>query len=148
MKKILAVATGGGHWNELVLLSAAFREGQVKYVTTIDGLPQIEGFDDFAIIVDGNKNKKLTTLISVFQLLNIFIKFKPDVVITTGAAAGVVAVFLGKIFRSKTIWVESIANTEQLSLSGNLVKSHVNIMLTQYKHLADGDKLQYQGKIF
>lgn len=148
MKKILAVATGGGHWNELVLLNAAFSNGHVKYVTTIDGLPQAEGFNEFSIIVDSNKNKKIATLLSAFQLMIIFIKFRPDVVITTGAAAGVVAIFLGRLFRAKNIWVESIANTEQLSLSGKLVKSHVDIMLTQYEHLADGDKLQYQGKIF
>ena len=148
MKKILAVATGGGHWSELVLLSSAFKGGHVKYVTTINGLPQAEGFDDFTIIIDGNKNKKLSILFSAVQLFIVFVKFRPDVVVTTGAAAGVVAIFLGKLFRTKNFWVESIANTEQLSLSGKLVKPYVDIMLTPYEHLADGDKLQYQGKIF
>nr|WP_274620713.1 hypothetical protein [Colwellia maritima] len=148
MKKILAVATGGGHWSELVLLKPILSRGYVKYVTTIDGLPQQEGFTDFKIVVDANKNKKLATIYSFFQFFIIFIKFRPDVVITTGAALGVIAVFVGKFFGTKNIWLESIANTERLSLSGEIAKPFVHLLLTQYEYLADNKELIYQGKIF
>jgi UDP-N-acetylglucosamine:LPS N-acetylglucosamine transferase len=147
MKRVLAVATGGGHWSELVLLHSALSCGEVKYVTTIDGLPQQEGFEDYEIITDANKHKKIATMCSVFQLLMIFIKYRPNTVITTGAAAGVVAVVLGKIFRTKNIWLESVANTEGLSLSAKLAKPFVDIMLTQHEHLADGKELIYRGSI-
>ena len=148
MKKILAVASGGGHWKELMLLKSSFEQGSVKYVTTIDGLPQEENFSNFNIVIDANKTKKLALIFSFFQIFMVYIKFRPDVIVTTGAASGVAAILFGKIFKAKTIWIDSIANADKLSLSGNLAKSMADIVLTQWEHLADGKKVLYHGAVF
>ena len=50
----------------------------------------------------------------------IYIKFRPNLVISTGAAPGVIGVVLGRLFLAKTIWVDSIANAEELSLGGKI----------------------------
>jgi UDP-N-acetylglucosamine:LPS N-acetylglucosamine transferase len=151
MKKILAVASGGGHWKELLLLKNSFDisgSSIVKYVTTLDGLPQEECFHNFEIINESNITNKLSLIVSCYQILKIYIKFRPDIVITTGAAPGIITVLFGKIFNSKTIWVDSIANADKLSLSGYLAKNVADIVLTQWEHLADGDKVLYKGSIF
>ena len=45
-------------------------------------------------------------------------RLRPDVVITTGAAPGYFAVRIGKLLGARVVWVDSIANAEELSLSG------------------------------
>jgi UDP-N-acetylglucosamine:LPS N-acetylglucosamine transferase len=146
--KILAVASGGGHWKELMLLKSVFNNNSVKYVTTLDGLPQEENIDNFNIIMESNKTKKFALIVSFFQMLKVYLLFRPNVVITTGASVGVFAVVLGNMFNAKTIWVDSIANANKLSLSGELAQKVADITLTQWEHLADGDKVIYRGAIF
>lgn len=147
MKKVLAIASGGGHWKQLILLSPAFKEANVKYVTTIDGLPQANDISNYEIVKDSNKNKKILLALTLIQILWIFIKFRPNVVVTTGAAPGLFGLLIGKIFFKKTIWIDSIANAEELSLSGKLSKKFADIVLTQWKHL-ETDKVTYKGSVF
>jgi UDP-N-acetylglucosamine:LPS N-acetylglucosamine transferase len=146
-KKILAVASAGGHWKELVLLKSAFEGCSTTYVTTLNGLPEQSGIEKYYVVRDSNQNEKLAVIYSLFQLLLIFIKIRPDLVITTGASPGVLALALGRLFFSKTIWIDSIANTEQLSLGGDLSKHFAHLTITQWEHL-EKNKIIYKGSVF
>jgi UDP-N-acetylglucosamine:LPS N-acetylglucosamine transferase len=148
-KKILAISTGGGHWSELILMIAGLNmPGEVKYVTTLDGLPQKEGFKNYSIIKDSNKNEKIAAIYSLIQVILITYQFKPNIILTTGAAPGVFAVLVGKLRGSKTIWVDSIANVERLSLSCRMILNIADIVITQWEHLADGKRVIYVGSVF
>ena len=147
MKKVLVIASGGGHWKQLMLLKPAFESQNVKYVTTINGLPEQNGIKNYSIVCDSNKNEKLRTIYSFIQLINVFVRFWPDVVITTGAAPGLLGLVLGKLFFKKTIWIDSVANAEELSLSGKISRRFADVVLTQWEQLAD-DKVQYKGSVF
>jgi UDP-N-acetylglucosamine:LPS N-acetylglucosamine transferase len=146
MKRILAVASGGGHWSELMLIREAFEGGNVKYVTTIDGLPQEQGFTDFNIVCDANETTKIAMVITLFQLLKVISTYNPHKVIATGAYVGAIAIFIGKLFRAKTIWVESIANTNKLSLSGKFAKPFCDTFVVQWPNLCDG-KSVFHGQV-
>jgi UDP-N-acetylglucosamine:LPS N-acetylglucosamine transferase len=61
---------------------------------------------------------------------------RPNVVISTGAALGCISCFLGKLIGAKVIWIDSIANVEQLSLSGRMVRYIADLFLTQWPDLA------------
>ncbi|MBT7541048.1 MAG: oligosaccharide biosynthesis protein Alg14, partial [Gammaproteobacteria bacterium] len=45
------------------------------------------------------------------------------------------------------MFIDSIANAEQLSLSGELAVSHADVMLTQWPELSDGSAIQYYGSV-
>jgi len=147
MKKILAVASGGGHWKQLMLLSPAFQNENVKYVTTLEGLPEQSNITNFSIVQDSNKSEKLKLLYTLIQVTWVFIGFRPDVIITTGAAPGLFCLFLGKLFRKRTIWIDSIANAEELSLCGKLSRMFSDKVLTQWESLAC-DAVEYKGTVF
>lgn len=147
MKKVLAIASGGGHWKQLMLLKPAFETENVKYVTTLQGLPEQNNISNFFIVKDSNKTEKVMLLVTFFQLLWIFIKFRPQVIITTGAAPGLFGLLIGKLFFRKTIWIDSIANAEELSLSGKLSQKFADIVLTQWQHLATQTVI-YKGSVF
>ncbi len=61
---------------------------------------------------------------------------RPDVVLSTGASSGYFALRMGKRLGAKTVWVDSLANVEQLSVSGTRVEPYADLWLTQWKHLA------------
>nr|WP_302675558.1 hypothetical protein [Sphingomonas faeni] len=81
-------------------------------------------------------------------LFRIFRAFDPHLVVSTGAAPGAMALLVGKMFGARTIWIDSIANSEVLSLSGRLVRPIADLRITQWQHLAEKNRsLRYLGQI-
>ena len=66
----------------------------------------------------------------------ILLRTRPDVVVTTGAAPGYFALRLGGLLGARTIWIDSIANVEELSLAGQKAGQTCDLWLTQWEHLA------------
>jgi UDP-N-acetylglucosamine:LPS N-acetylglucosamine transferase len=97
-------------------------------------------------IIDASAKTKLKLIILSFQLTKILIFERPKYIISTGAAPGAIAVLLAKLLPCKTIWIDSIANTKELSFSGKLVKNHVTIFLTQWENLVD-NKIMFKGAL-
>ena len=69
------------------------------------------------------------------------------VIISTGAAPGSFAVMLGKYFRAKTIWLDSMANVAKVSLGGERISKSVDLFLTQWPHLAKENGPYYRGSV-
>jgi hypothetical protein len=44
------------------------------------------------------------------------------------------------------VWIDSVANVEELSLSGRLASERVDLCLTQWPHLAAG-LVYYKGSV-
>jgi hypothetical protein len=72
---------------------------------------------------------------------------RPDVVITTGAAPGYFAIRFGNWLRARTIWVDSVANVDELSLSGRKAGPHADLWLTQWAHLAKPGGPRFTGSV-
>jgi N-acetylglucosaminyldiphosphoundecaprenol N-acetyl-beta-D-mannosaminyltransferase len=144
--KLLAVASGGGHWVQLLRLMPAFADLDVAFVSTLDSSEQVSG-RRFYQVIDGNRWRKLALVKMTLQLAWIVLKERPDAVISTGAAAGYVALRLGRIFSARTIWIDSIANVDELSMSGRLVRKHADLWLTQWSHLARPGGPHFAGTV-
>ena len=144
----MAVASIGGHWIQLLRIARPM-EGHYEMV-------YISTHPKCAIMVEGQKYC-LTTDFSrsdAWKLVSAFLKAiktirkeKPDAIITTGAAPGLVYLLAGKLFGRKTIWIDSIANVNRLSLSGRIAALFVSRVYTQWQHLATA-KIHYSGDIF
>jgi hypothetical protein len=146
-KKILAVASGGGHWIQLLRLRAVFEGHDVAFVT-VDRryASQVPGVR-FHVVNDATRWDKLALIRQALWVLFIVARERPAVVLSTGASVGYFALLFGKIFRARTVWIDSIANVERLSKSGELVARLADLRLTQWEHLATGDDLRYEGAV-
>lgn len=146
-KRILAVASGGGHWVQLCRLVPAFQGHQVTFLTTrISNRTQV-GRSRFLVIGDASLWHKFRLCKMALQVFWILLWERPDVIISTGAAIGYFSVRIGKLFGARTIWVDSIANVDALSLSGQHIRRHADLWLTQWPHLAGPDGPQYLGAV-
>ncbi len=146
-KRILAVASGGGHWVQLLRLRPAFVGCKVTYATVQPSYAaQVIG-DGFFSFTDATRWSRWNLFKMVLQITLITIRTRPDVVITTGAAPGVVALRVGKWLGAKTIWLDSIANVEAMSMSGRKVKNFADLRLTQWPEVAREEGCTYKGAI-
>ncbi len=147
-KHVLAVASGGGHWVQMQRVAASFAGHRITWVTTLPGYrEQVPTDDGFRVVHDANLQRKLGLVLLALQTFWTILVTRPDVVISTGAAPGYFALRFGKWFGAKTIWVDSIANVERLSVSGAKVRRFADLWLTQWPHLADDDGPEFAGAV-
>lgn len=144
--KILAVASIGGHWIQLLRLYPSLDKFEIEFVTTNLNLKSTVNGAKFYSISDGNRSNLTGLLQGFLALIFIIIRSKPNVVITTGAAPGLLAVLVGKVFLVKTIWIDSIANCDKVSLSCKIVSYFSDKTYTQWPHL-ETSRIKYNGNI-
>ena len=145
--KILAISSGGGHWVQLLRLRPAFEGQQVTYVTVNEAYRSAIGSAPFHVVNDATRWNKFGLIRMALKIAWIVLKVRPNVVISTGAAPGYFAIRLAKLLGARTVWLDSIANVERLSLSGEQIGSHADLWLTQWPHLAQPDGPSYRGAV-
>ncbi|PZU57358.1 MAG: UDP-N-acetylglucosamine--LPS N-acetylglucosamine transferase [Sphingobium sp.] len=147
-KKLIAIASAGGHWVQLRRLSPAFEPYDTQYITTLPGAEAPSGTRPVKWIADASRSEPFRLLKSALQMAFIILRFRPDVLITTGAAPGYMALQIGKLLGARTIWIDSIANADHLSMSGRLARRCSDLWLTQWEHLTElHPGLQFYGKV-
>jgi len=146
-RKVLAVASGGGHWVQLLRLRPAFANHDVTFVTVNRLYHDQVAKDKFYVVNDATRWNKIGLILLALRLAWIVWKEKPDVVLSTGAAPGYFALLFGHLLGSKTIWIDSIANVERLSMSGQMVGRHADLWLTQWPDLAKSEGPRYVGSV-
>ena len=143
---MLAVCSGGGHLEQLLCLKPSLGD-YVSLCTTVDLTDDSLDFSVIYKVSDCNKNSIFKTLKSFFSVGKLIVGLKPGLIISTGAAPGVIAIFWGRLIGAKTIWIDSIANVEQLSMSGKLAGKLAHVWLTQWPHLEKAEGPKYWGNV-
>ena len=153
VKKVLAIASAGGHWVQLRRLRPAWDECEVVYVATNEGY-RAEVMGDrarhprsFHAVPDANRHNKIKLIRQFFSVAKLVLKTRPDVIVSTGASSGFFALVLGRLIGAKTIWVDSIANAGELSASGRMVGRHASLWLTQWSHIAEKGGPRCEGSV-
>lgn len=145
--RVLAVASGGGHWVQLMRLWPVLAEFDTAFVTVNQAYqPQVQG-RRFYVVPDATRWNKLGLIHMAWRIWRVLRRERPDAILSTGAAPGYVALRLGKWLGARTLWLDSIANVEQVSLSGRRIGKHASLWLTQWSHLATSDGPAYRGAV-
>ncbi|MBP7936272.1 MAG: UDP-N-acetylglucosamine--LPS N-acetylglucosamine transferase [Phycisphaerae bacterium] len=145
--RVLAVASGGGHWIQLMRLRPAFEGMEVTYLTTLAGYRNQVAPARFYVVRDANRWNKPGLILQAARIAWLVVRLRPDVIITTGASPGYFAVRVGRLFGCRTIWLDSVANVDELSLSGRRAGGFVDLWLTQWPHLARPEGPSYAGAV-
>lgn len=144
--RILAIASKGGHWIQLLRITKAFTDTETTYVSTNSNLAETVEGHRFYTVPDGNRNSILRLSHTFFLMIKIIRKTKPDTIITTGSAPALMGIIAGSLTGKKTIWIDSIANVERVSMSGRIAHYFANRVYTQWPNLANS-KFIFRGNI-
>lgn len=153
--RVLAVASGGGHWVQMQRVLHAFSGHDLVLVGitgTCEAPPRGSGDGARArrvyAVNDATRWDRLGLFVLALRIARILWRERPHVVFSTGAAPGCLAIALGRLCGARTIWLDSMANVDRLSLSGRLVKPFAHLRLTQWEHLARPGGPEFSGRVF
>lgn len=155
MKKLLKVCAGasaGGHMNQLLKLldhAGCWPAQPAFYVTTLPELAgKLEERGPAFVIGECNRYHPLKALQTMGRAFSLVRKQRPDVVITTGSMPLALFCFFAKLFGSKVVWIDSVANMEKLSVSGRFASRFADLLLTQWPEVARKyKKAEFAGAI-
>jgi len=145
--KILAVASIGGHWKQLLRIIPPTSDIETVYVSTLPKLATMVEGCKYYTIEDFSRWDFYKIVPNFFQAIKILRKEKPKIVLTTGAAPGLIILFAAKLLGIKTFWIDSVANVQCLSMSGRIASKFATQTYTQWANLST-DKILYAGNIF
>jgi VanZ family protein len=147
-KRVLVVASGGGHWIQMRRLQPAFDGLNVAFASVYPAYAEEVSGHRFYTVRDVTRWDRWGLLVLVTQLVTILMRERPHVVLTTGSAPGMITLALAKLLlRSKTIWIDSIANCEQMSFSGAQARRFSDAWLTQWPQLQRAGGPDYWGAV-
>ena len=146
-RRVLAVASGGGHWVQLLRLRPAFDGADIHYATVDPTARSMVAPAPVYLYPDANKDTKLRLIVSALMLAVIVLRVRPHVVISTGAAGGYLAIRIARLIGARTVFIDSIANTRQLSVSARLAQRAADLVLSQWPAVAEASGAQYRGAV-
>lgn len=147
VKVVLAVASGGGHWEQLMLLRPTLARYDIRFATTEPAIALQHGISDVESLPDCNQNMPLRSILCAFAAFWIVLKHRPKVVLSTGAAPGFFCILAGRLIGARTLWIDSVANGEELSMCGKLSRTFAHECWTQWEHLAKDENPRFFGAV-
>lgn len=147
MKKIIGAASFGGHWIQLLRLTLPLEHScQVVYLSTDPQCSVMVEGRRFYTLKDFSRWNAWRLVPAFIHAWRILRRERPDAVLTTGAAPGLVVVAAARSLGIHTVWVDSVANADCLSMCGQIATRLAHRTFTQWAHLAD-ENVKYAGNV-
>lgn len=137
--KIALVGSSGGHLEQLLMLCPLMEKYESCLITekTQYQAPSIGQPVYYVKQVNRHEKRVWLKLIGIaFASLKIYLKEKPDVVISTGALAAIPFCLIAKVlFRKKLIYIESFARITSGNLTGKLLYRFADRFYVQWESM-------------
>lgn len=157
-KKVMFVASSGGHLSELFQLKHTMKKTDVLITEKIGDIASYSKRGNgirVRFLTPGSRKQGIRYLfIFMWNTLKstlIYIKEKPDVIISTGSHTFIPFLFARKLFfwrKCEVIYIESIARVKTLSKTGQLCLKHVDTFYVQWEPLAEAyPSTVYKGRL-
>ena len=130
-----------------MLLRPGFEGHDITYVTTLPDLAETFGARPSVCFPDCNADTPLRVLVCLVVTGWQVLRHWPHAIVTTGALPGVIALAWGRAIGAQTLWIDSIANAEELSASGRLARRIAHRTLSQWPDVARAEGVDYKGAV-
>ena len=155
-KKVLFISSTGGHLKVLLQLKKLFGKYDSYLITEkTDSTKKLkdEYKEKMGYMVFGTKDHMLTypfkLLANCFISVYYFIKIRPKYIVTTGTHTAGPICYFGKIFGSKIIYIETMANINRKTQTGRLIYPIADLFIVQWESMLKiYPKAVYGGFIF
>ena len=154
LKKVLFISSTGGHLSELLKLESIFEDYNYYIVTEKDKSTKYlkEKYGQRVSYLPYCTRKKIISYIFIYTFLilktiYLFIKIRPEIIVSTGTHTAVPMCYLGKVLGKKIIYIETFANINKKTLTGKMIYPIANLFIVQWKTMLDlYPKAIYIGK--
>jgi hypothetical protein len=92
--RVLAVASAGGHWEQLMLLRPTLARYDIRFATTDTGVAVQHGIDGVVRLPDCNKNSPFRSALCAVVALFVVLRHRPRVVVSKPALLPAFSAFL------------------------------------------------------
>lgn len=156
MKRVAFISSTGGHLNELLQLKELFPYYQTTIIT--EGGPSTKHLktaypNQVHTLIFGSKEHPFSYFFkftaNAFISLYYVLRFRPQVVVSTGTHTAVPFCYWAKLFRAKLIYIETFANVHKGNVAGKLLYPIADHYLIQWESLKEVyPKAEYAGRIY
>jgi UDP-N-acetylglucosamine:LPS N-acetylglucosamine transferase len=130
----------------MLLLEPAWRDLERSWVTLDASEVQHLLAAEDVILARGPTNRSIRALLSNLRLAwRVVRRERPDAILSTGAALALPFFLAGKLLGARTIYVESLARTSGLSLTGRLVYPLADAFFVQWPGASRRRRARFAG---
>lgn len=158
-KKVMFISSTGGHLDEMMQLKSMFNKYDYHIITekTKSNLKLKNKYKDrVSFLIYGSYTTLSKKLIYPFKLLMntiislfLYLKIRPEYIISTGAHTAGPMCLIGHLFKSKIIYIETFANINSKSKTGSLVYKFADLFIVQWETMLElYPKAVYKGGIY
>lgn len=155
-KKVLFISSTGGHFNELMQLKPIFEKYDYHIITEKDKTNKdlVQQYEKKIYFLPyGTRSKIFSYIIKYFYLcmktVFLYLKLRPKYIVTTGTHTAGPMCYLGKLFGSKIIYIETFANSNTKTVTGRLIYPIADLFIVQWKEMLKlYPKAVYGGAIY
>lgn len=139
--KICLISSSGGHFEQLLMLKKLSLNNDVFIVTEKTKYNKKDKKINY-FVKQVNRKELLfipKMIMIFFKSLYIFLKERPNVIISTGVLASIPMIYIGHLFKKKVIYIESFAKISSPTMTGKLVykKNLANQFYVQWEKMLD-----------
>lgn len=145
--RLALVSSVGGHLTELLSLRAAY-EGWPHFFVFNDKTQFTPPADIPVYTITHAERDFGTITTNVVEVLRIFRRERPTVMLTTGAGPAVSAALVARMLGIRVVFVETVAAARRPSLTGVLMESLAHASFVQWPGLAAERPERWKGNIF
>lgn len=131
---------------QLLRLRPAFEGCDVSFATVHPASASEVPGADFYSFRDASRKDWWHIFGSTVDNLRIVLRVRPNVIVTTGALPPLTAILIGRLIGARTLFIDSVANSERLSSSGKFATWLAHRTVTQWPALATGS-VPYWGSV-
>lgn len=148
------ISSAGGHLTELLKVSSLFSKYDSVLVTEKNDISlRLSGDYKIEYLMYGSRYYPFryifVSFVNFFKSIFLFLKYRPDLIYTTGAHTCVLMCYLAKLFKKKIIFVEVFDRIYSPTLSGRMVYPIADTFLVQHEELLKSyPKAKYIGGIY
>jgi len=147
--KICVACSVGGHFKQMLKLAPSWKDFDYFYL--LFHKPVLKSFleKEKVYIVCNPERNPFRFIVNIFQSLAVFLKARPDVIISNGAGVAVAICYIAKLFRRKVVYVEDWCVIKRPSISGRIIYPISDLFVIQRHQLKEFyPKAVFGGELF
>lgn len=146
--KICMISSSGGHYEQLKSISELESHHDVFWVTE---KTKYASKANYYLPQTGLKDKMfpIKMIYNFIKTIKIWIKEKPELIITTGTMVALPMLFLAKFFKKKIIYIETFARVSDGTKAGKFFYKYADLFIIQWETLKEiYPEAVYGGSIY